>query len=83
MSSRELDRAARQWADSTTARIADVPASRELIATVATVGASVTVTWRGVSLLAAAVCASYTPAPGDRVLCVVVDDQLIVRDQLV
>lgn len=78
--------AARRFADQTSSRFADVPGLRAVIATVSTVtaGASpgghalVTVSWRGQVVTAKGYFASYTPAATDRVLCLLVDDQLIV-----
>lgn len=84
MTSRELARAARRFADQQTGRIADLPTTRSLIVTVSDVtGAVVTVNWRGQDLVATAVCASYTPATGDRVLVQLIENQLVVIDRLV
>jgi len=81
-----LARASRKLADQQTARLADVPASRMLRATVATVTAGgagdgnalVTVTWRGQVLEVADYPDSYTPVVNHRVLCAVVDSQLSI-----
>jgi len=88
--SRALQQAAHRLADRQTARLAELPTLRAIVADVATVtpGASpggnalVTVVWRGAELTATAYHASYTPAPGDRVECHLIDDQLIVVDTL-
>lgn len=69
---RKLAQAARRQADQTTARLADIATGRPLVTDVATVvGRTVTVAWRGGAQEAAGVLAAYTPAAGDRVLCVV------------
>lgn len=82
MVSRELARAARQFADQQSERLADLPTVRHLVVDVTAVsGATVTVTWRTKTLTGTAL-ASYTPAAGDRVLCVLVDNQLIVIDRI-
>ncbi len=47
------------------------------------VHALVTVTWRGVSQTAAGYLDGYTPTVSDRVLCVLIDNQLIVVDVIV
>lgn len=84
MTSRELARAARRFADQQTSRLSELPSLRGAVATVTAVsGATVTVSWRGGSLTATAVGASYTPAAGDRVLCLLIDSQLVVIDQLI
>ena len=77
MTSREVDRAARQWADAQAAQVAAVPSLRGFAATIATTS-PVTVTWKGSTYTATRVLPSYTPGVGDRVLCLLVDDQLVV-----
>lgn len=84
--SRELAQAARRFADRNSARLADVAGARLIITTVQTVtvgGASdgnalVTVLWRGQEITTAGYPASYTPTVGDRVLCALVESQLLV-----
>ena len=84
MAGRELARIARRFADQQSGRIADLPGLQGVIATVTAVsGSTVTLSWRGGSLTATATCAAYTPAANDRVLCLLIDSQLIVLDQLV
>lgn len=78
MSDREVDRSARQWADAQQAQISAVPSLRGFAATIAATSPSVTVTWRGAVYTATRVLPSYTPGVGDRVLCLLVDDQLVV-----
>jgi hypothetical protein len=78
VSDREVDRAARQWADAQQAQLAAVPSLRGFAATVATITPKVQVTWRGANYTATRVLPSYTPGVGDRVLCLLVDDQLVV-----
>lgn len=88
---RELAAAARRFADATSARIADAPGARQIIATVSTVTAGaasdgnalVTVSWRGVDITAAGFAASYTPIVGHRVVCDLIDNQLIVAYRIV
>jgi hypothetical protein len=86
MASRPVARAARRLADQTSARLADTPTARLIVATVVTVtaGASpegnalVQVSWRGETYTAAGYAAGYTPAPGHRVRCELVDNQLLI-----
>jgi hypothetical protein len=88
---RELARAARRLADQQSSRLADVPASRGFLATVVAVTAGgsdngntlITVRYRGADLPATGFYASYTPTVGDRVDCVLREDQLIVVDKIV
>ena len=83
-------RAARRNADQMTALLAEIPASRVLRATVASVTAGgagdgtalVTVTWRG-GQYEATYGAHYTPVVGHRVLCVIVDNQLEIVQRTV
>ncbi|NUT08185.1 MAG: hypothetical protein HOV76_32430 [Hamadaea sp.] len=84
MTSRELDRVARRFADQQSGRFAALPGLQGAVCTVTGVsGSTVTLSWRGGTLTGTASCASYTPAAGDRVLCLLIDSQLIVIDQLV
>lgn len=84
--SRELGLAARRFADQQSDRLADVPVSRHIRATVATVtegaavdgNAVVQVTWRGAVLTVSDYPDSYTPVVGHRVLCVLVDGLLSI-----
>lgn len=88
--SRRVQRAARRLADQQTARVADVPSTRLLIASVATVtaaagtdgGAVVTVRWRGDEVTAAAYLTSQAPVVDMRCLCALVDNQLIILGRL-
>jgi hypothetical protein len=81
-----LARWARKLADQQSARLANVPSSRLLRATVTTVtpggagdgNAKVSVTWRGEVLEVADYPDSYTPVNGHRVLCALVDSQLSI-----
>lgn len=83
MVSRELARAARLFADQQSGRLADLPTMRGVIGTLTAVaGGDVTVSWRGSELAASAVAASYTPTVGDRVICLLTDNQLVVLDRL-
>ena len=77
MSDREVDRAARQWADAQTAQLASIPSLRGFAATISATS-PVTVTWKGADYQATRVLPSYTPGIGDRVLCLLVDDQIVV-----
>jgi hypothetical protein len=91
MASRRLTQAAFRFADRNSERLAALPATRQILATVSTVtpdaaadgNALVTVTWRGGDYECAGYANSYTPVAGDRVLCALVDDQLIVAFRLV
>lgn len=87
MTDRALARVARRHAARTGAQIADRPTGT-FIATVATVtpveggNPAVTVSWRGQDLAVNAVGSTYTPSAGDRVLCHLVDNQVVVADRL-
>jgi hypothetical protein len=86
MLARELERAVRRKADQESARLAEVPATRLLYADVSAVteGAAsdgnglVTVSWRGGEYTVAGYPDSYTPAVGHRVLCALVEAQLVI-----
>ena len=86
MPPRALASAARRHADRTSDRIAAIPASRMVVASVAAVTAGaagdgnalVTVTYDGATVTAAGYAASYTPVVGHRVLCAIPDRQVIV-----
>jgi hypothetical protein len=78
VTSREVDRAARQWADAQAAQVAAIPSLRGFAATVSAISPAVKVTWRGADYTATRVLPSYTPGIGDRVLCLLVDDQLVI-----
>lgn len=89
--SRVLAQAARRFADGHSDRWAEIPRDRLLILSVTAVNptgspggnAVITLTWRGRDVQAADYCASYTtPTVGDRVICVLVSDQLVVLDRL-
>lgn len=89
--SRQLDAAARAFADANKARISAIPRDRDFFADVATVTAGaglggnalVVVSYRGQSLTASSYSAAYTPVVGDRVLCGFVADQLIVKGKYI
>lgn len=80
---RELQRRARRNEDLQSARVNDIPVLRGFFATVTTVGAgTATVSWRGSTDLPARTGSTYTPAPGDWVLCVLGDKgQLTIIDR--
>ena len=88
--SRRVQRAAHRLADQQRNRLAELPSSRLLIATVATVttgtasdgGAVVTVTYRGEAVQVAAYITPHVPIAGDRCVCALVDDQLIILGRL-
>lgn len=77
MATRQVARAARRFADRQSARLASVPATRLLKATVSSVtlgaasdgNALVAVSWRGGEYQVADYPDSYTPVVGDRVRC--------------
>jgi hypothetical protein len=89
--SRQLEQAARAFADSNKARITAIPTDRDFFADVQTVTAGagpggnalVTVSYRGTTLTAASYNAAYTPVVGDRVLCGLIADQLIVKGRYI
>ena len=90
--SRAVADAARRLGDQQRQRIAAAQdAIGEVIATVTTVTAGgavdgnalVKVTWRGLEVTVNGYLNSYTPTPGDRVLCGYVDSQLIVKGRIV
>lgn len=81
MDDRELSRAVRGLADDDSARLASVPVSPTFFATVSSTS-PLTVTWRGADVLAAGKGMGYTPAVGQRVECVLVRNQLIVRNAI-
>ena len=78
MSSREVARAARQWAEAQQAQVAAVPATRTFHATVTATTPAVTVSWRGATIAATRVFPAYTPGVGDRVMCVIDNHQLVI-----
>lgn len=88
---RDLARAARRFADQTTGRLADIPDTRQILATVSAItpGAAqagfnlVTVTWRGQEVLTSGYAAGSTLAVGNRVVCDYVDGQLIIAYRVV
>lgn len=82
--SRAVAQAARRFIDQQSQKLAEIPAARPFLATVTNVaGTAITVRWRGGLLVATAAGASYTPAVDDRVLCLLIDDQLVILDQLI
>lgn len=80
--SRELQRAARRFADAQTDRLAAMPSVRAALCTVSSTTGGLFVSWRTGTYQATSKCASYTPGVGDRVLCLLIDDQLVVVDQM-
>lgn len=74
--SRDVAKAARDWADQQTSALTSLPAGL-YVATVATTS-PLAVSWRLREVLAAGKDANYTPTVGDRVRCSVVDDQLFI-----
>lgn len=91
MPSGRMAQAARRLADGTTGRMASLPTSRQVLATIASVTAGgaadgnalVTVLWRGQAVTAAGYAASYTPVVGHRVVCDFVDSQLLIAYRVV
>lgn len=88
---RPLAAAARRLADQTSDRLDGLPADKIRILTVSAVtpggspggNAVITLSWRGTDIAAKDYGAAYTPAVGDRVLCVLTsDNQLVVIDRL-
>lgn len=75
MTSRELDRAARQWADQQTDRLSEVPSVRAVYVSITSITGGVFFEWRTGTYQAAAVNVAYTPAVGDRVLVLMIDNQ--------
>ena len=81
---REFDAAVRAFADANTAALDDIPATRQIVATIATVTAGgakdgnalVTVTWRGRTFPVNGYNRTYTPVVGHRVVCDYIDSQL-------
>jgi|SRR3954462_4086396 hypothetical protein len=90
MASRHVLRVAHRLADRQTARYAEVPGGRDMIATVTTVtpgaatdgGAVVTVTYRGDELPVAAYLTAQVPVVDQRALLRLVDNQLILIGRL-
>lgn len=88
--SRQLEQALRQSADQQSDQVAAIPADKLLILTVTAVteGASpkgnavLEVDWGGADVPVTDYAAAYTPGVGDRVVCVHIDNQLIVLDVL-
>lgn len=88
MPSREVARAARRVADQNRAALADAPASKRIVATIATVTAAagtdgnalVTVTWRGTTFTANGYNRTYTPVVGHRVICDLLGDGQVYVD---
>lgn len=76
--SRELAQAARRDADEQSARLAEIPRSRFVNVTVASLSPT-KVTWRGASVPISGKNFDYTPVVGHRVLCGMDDsDQLVI-----
>lgn len=76
--SRELAQASRRFADKQSDRLADLPGLRGTFLTISSVTGGVFVSWRGGDYQVAKVLPSYTPGVGDRVLVLIIDDQLVV-----
>lgn len=82
MTSREVARAARRWADQSTDRAAERPPEHFMAKVLAV--SPLTVKWRGsVNPLPARRHASYTPAVNDWVTCKTIDGQIVVEDIIV
>lgn len=79
---RLLDQAARAFADQATQQLRDIPSVRAVVLSVTSTTGGLFLSWRGATVSAKR-CASFTPAAGDRVLCLVVQDQIVVIDQIV
>lgn len=83
---RALDAAARRFADAQTGRIAELPTDGKIVATVAAVtagaaadgNAAVTVTWRAGTYRVKGYNRTYTPVVGHRVVCDLIDGQLLI-----
>lgn len=80
--SRLLNDAARAFADAGSAQLADIPTVRAVVLSVTSTTGGLFLSWRGADVSAKR-CASFTPTVGDRVLCLVVQDQLVVLDRIV
>lgn len=80
--SRQLNGAARAFADAGSARLGEVPSVRAVVLSVTSTTGGLSLSWRGATVQASR-CAAYTPTVGDRVLCLVVDDQVVVLDRIV
>lgn len=84
--SRPVARAARRLAEQQSDRFADVPASRRVVVSITAVTAGgaadgnalVKVKWRDKELTCKGYNRSYTPVVGHRVVCDVIDDQLLI-----
>lgn len=74
--SRDVAKAAREWADQQTTAITSLPAGMYVLTVAAT--APLSVSWRNRTVLVAGKNAAYTPTVADRVRCSVVDDQLFI-----
>jgi hypothetical protein len=91
VSGRRLQRAALRLADHTSERIRAATGGDAFLATIGTVTAGaaadgnalVTVDWRAGTVEAAGYLSSYTPVVGHRVLCELVDNQLIITGRVV
>lgn len=76
--SRELDSAVRRFADSNSGRIAEAADAGGRIIVTVTVASPLTVLWRGESVVATGKSRDHTFGVGDRVVCDLIDNQLIV-----
>lgn len=74
--SRDVAKAAREWADQQTTAITSLPAGMYVLNVAAT--SPLSVSWRNRTVLVAGKNAAYTPVVADRVRCSVVDDQLFI-----
>lgn len=89
--SRGLAAAVRTWTDATNKRIASTKGSRQVLATIAAVTAGaasdgnalVLVLWRGSIVQVAGYAASYTPVANHRVVCDLIDNQLMIAYRVI
>lgn len=77
MVSRELARAARRFADQQSSRFEALPLAQRLVLTVSATS-PLTVSWRGKDVPTKGANVATTLAVGDRVVCDLIDGQLIV-----
>lgn len=75
MTSREVARAARRWADQHTSRLSEIPGLRGTYVTITSITGGVFFEWKTGTYQAAKVLPSYTPGVGDRVLMLMIDNQ--------
>lgn len=75
---RELISAVRRFADSNSNRIAAAADTGGRVIVTVTVVSPLTVSWRGADVVATGQSRDHTFAVGDRVVCDLIDNQLIV-----